>query len=499
MLRVVGREVELSRLRRAAAQPPQLIVVRGRRRVGKSFLVNAAYERHERFVYFQADASGERLHLDLLAAECARLSGAPVRFEDWNAALAYVGQLGAESPIVLALDEFQWMWRAFDSLPSTIMRHFDDWQRREVPVCLVIAGSALTMMEQLVEGDKPLFGRADARPLIEPFDFRLAAEFGPADAAAEDKLRRYAVLGGTAQYQAWAGSGSLESVLRERILPPGESLNEEPLQLLRGERDLRDPGAYFEILRAIAAGRTRFNEIQQAAGSLQSSALAKRLERLGDLGYIELRSPIAGNGTRSYTITDGYFRFWFRFVMPNRSRLQSGRVDEVCSEIMAGLDDFMGPAFERVCRHWARVYAPLTHPYADARTIGAYWTRTHDVEVDVVALTGKTYRGIGSCKWSASADTHDLDRLVAQRDRIPGAGAAPLSLFARGFHPALIERAAADGVHLIGADELYGRGVRSQRAVPVICSRAVSRSRSAAQTWAKRVSTGALSARRAPE
>ena len=100
----------------------------------------------------------------------------------------------ADAPLVLALDEFQWMWLAQDALPSILMRHFDAWQRDGVRVCLVIAGSELTMMEGLVEGDRPLFGRAAARPLIEPFDFRLAAEFGPADASAEDKLRRYAIL-----------------------------------------------------------------------------------------------------------------------------------------------------------------------------------------------------------------------------------------------------------------------------------------------------------------
>lgn len=452
---LIGRTTELARLRRAAEEAPQLVVIRGRRRVGKSFLVNHAYADSERFIYFQADEGGERLHLDLLSAECARLSGAPVAFADWNVALEYVRRLAQDAPLVLALDEFQWMWLAQDALPSILMRHFDAWQRDGVRVCLVIAGSELTMMEGLVEGDRPLFGRAAARPLIEPFDFRLAAEFGPADASAEDKLRRYAILGGTPQYQVWAGRGDVESVLKERILPPGESLSEEPLQLLRGERGLRDPGAYYEVLQAIAQGRTQFNEIAQATGSSATNALAARLTRLEELGYIEHRVPVAGNGTRSYGLKDPYFRFWFRFVSPNRSRLQGGRVDEVYDDIVRGLDDFMGASFEAACRRWARTYAPKDSVFATAPEIGAYWNRTHSVEVDLVAMAKRRVLALGACKWSATADGHVHDQLIAHRDAIAGGGTPQLFVFARGFHRTLQRRASAGEVTLVSARDLY--------------------------------------------
>lgn len=455
MLPLIGRATELARLRRAATESPQLIVIRGRRRVGKSFLVNHAYADHERFIYFQADEGGERLHLDLLSAECARLSGAPVSFADWNVALDYVRRLAEDASLVLALDEFQWMWLAQDALPSILMRHFDAWQREGVRVCLVIAGSELSMMERLVEGDRPLFGRAAARPLIEPFDFRLAAEFGPARASAEEKLRRYAILGGTPQYQVWAGRGDLETVLKERILPPGESLSEEPLQLLRGERGLRDPGAYFEVLQAIAQGRTQFNEIAQATGSPATNALSARLTRLEELGYIEHRVPVAGNGARSYAIKDPYFRFWFRFVAPNRSRLQGGRIDEVYEDILRGLDDFMGAPFEAACQRWARVYAPSGSALASAAEIGAYWNRTHSVEVDLVAMAKRKYLALGSCKWSASADAHVLDQLIAHRDSIAGVGKPELFVFARGFHGSLKRRESDGEVTLVSAADLY--------------------------------------------
>ncbi|MFT4034156.1 MAG: ATP-binding protein [Patulibacter sp.] len=454
MRTLIGRQSALMRLKRAAAESPQLVVVRGRRRVGKSFLISHAFREDPRFVYLQADEGTEQMHLDLLAAECARLTGAPVRFSDWNAALDYLAQIAASEAIVLALDEFQWLWDAQSALPSTIMRHFDRWKRDGVPIALVIAGSAITLMERLVEGDQPLFGRADARLLIEPFDYRVAAEFGSDDNAA-DNLRRYAVLGGTAQYQAWAGTGSLTEVLETHILPPGEPLHDEPLQLLRGERDLREPGTYFAILRAIAEGRTQFNAILQAVAPTKGAALSARLHRLIELGYVQQRTPLAGNGTGSYSISDSYFRFWFRFIWPNRSRLQAGRIELVRDEILAGLDDFMGLAFEQACRQWARRYAPHGTPLASAQQIGSYWTRTHDIEIDVVAMTGQRFDALGSAKWSARADAHVLDRLRHQRDAIRNAGDSSLYIFARGFDGSLARQAEGSDVQLIRADDLY--------------------------------------------
>jgi len=450
---MVGRTEELSRLRAAALEAPQLIVMRGRRRVGKSYLMDHAYA-ESRFLYFQADEGPEEIHLQLLARECQQLTQAPVAFDDWNAALGYLGRLAAQEPLVVGLDEFQWMLQAQETLPSTITRHFDTWERRQIPITLVISGSALSLMENLLEGDRPMFGRARYRPIINPFDYREATEFGSPGASAEEKLRRYAVLGGTAQYQVWAGTRDLEAVLKERVLAKDESLFEEPLNLIRGESEIREPGNYYEILRAIAAGSTQFAEILQRTRSSATASLARRLSRLADLGYIEHRTTIAGNGTARYEVIDPFFRFWFRYVYPNRSRLQRGRVDEAYEEINRDLDNFMGPVFEQVCRGWAGTYAS-SGQFPAAQEIGAYWTRKHDVEVDVVAKTKRKYEALGSCKWSEHADTHDLDRLIECRDQIRGAGSAPLYIFARGFHPTLVEQANDGVVHLISADELF--------------------------------------------
>jgi uncharacterized protein len=450
---MIDRQDELERLRSAAAEAPQLVVMRGRRRVGKSYLLDRSFA-DLRLVYFQADEGEVRGHLDLLAAELGRLVNAPIAFSDWNEALSSLDEQARRAPLVVVLDEFQWMLQAEPLLDSIVMRHFDRWERARIPITLVISGSALTMMEQLLEGDRPMFGRAGYRPFLQPFDYRDAAQFASAGMSAAQKLLRYGVLGGTAQYQVWAGQASLREILKHRILTKDEPLFEEPLQLIRGESAIREPGNYYEVLRAIARGATHFNEILQQSKITSGQLLTGRLDRLAKLRYIDERRPLGGNGSPSWSVSDPFFRFWFRYVYPNRSRLQRGRVEEVCEAILTDLDNHMGSVFEQVCREWAGRYSGDAQ-MAAAEDIGAYWTRTHDVEIDLLARGRKGFVAVGSCKWSTRADTHDLDRLIELRGQIRGAGSAALYVFARDFHKSLVQRAERDGVRLVSADELF--------------------------------------------
>jgi AAA+ ATPase superfamily predicted ATPase len=454
---MIDREEERTRLSDAADHPPQLVVLRGRRRVGKSFLVDRSFA-GRRLVSFQADEQPERGHLDVLAQEAARLlpGNPPVVFTDWDAAFGFFGGQAEHEPLIVVLDEFQWMVQAQPALPSILQRHWDRWQRAATPLTIVLSGSALTLMEELLAHSSPLFGRADYRPLIQPLDYRFAAAFARAGSPADALLRRYAVLGGTPQYQVWAGRNGISSVIRDRVLSKGESLYEEPLHLLREEQKIRDPGTYFAVLRAIAGGATQFNEIQQQAKIPRN--LDVMLSRLEELGYIERREPVETTSKRprsTYRIADPLFRFWFRYVFPNRSRLERGRADEVLVEVEADLDSFMGLAFEDCCRDWIGRYAP-TRQFPSSDRLGSWWSRDGGVEIDVVGMTKGRYDLLGSCKWSKRAKTSVLRDLFAARDHLGSrAENAALVIFARGFEGELVKRAAEGDVTLVSAADLF--------------------------------------------
>jgi AAA+ ATPase superfamily predicted ATPase len=458
---VIDRDTERTRLIEAADRSPQLIVLRGRRRVGKSYLVDQVLG-DRRGVFFQADEQDEAGHLEVFGREAGTLlPGSPsLTFGSWDDAFEFVGAQATDvGPLVLALDEFQWLWDAQPAIDSILQRHWDRWQRAEVPATVVLSGSALSRMEQLLERGRPLHGRADYRPLLLPLDYRDAAEFAAPSASAEERLRRYAVIGGTPQYEVWAGNGPISEVITRRILRKGESLYEEPLHLLREEQTIRTPGTYFKLCAAIANGATQYNEISTKA-KIDNANLAKMLPRLDELGYVERRAPLERRGfverRSSYRLRDPFFRFWFRYVWPNRSRLERGRVREVAAKIEADFDTFMGAAFEDVCRTWLGTYA--TGPEAqDLTEIGAWWHRSGNPEIDIVTLRGRRLGPLGSCKWDRNAPPQALGELLRDREMLAGPDTeGELLVFARGFSNDLIQRAEREGARLVGIDELYG-------------------------------------------
>jgi len=455
---MIDRDAEAATLRSAVDAAPSLVVLIGRRRVGKSFLLARTLD-GDRVVSLQGDEQGEAQHLALLAEEAGRrlIGSTALSFDSWDAALRFFGEQAAREPLTVVLDEFQWLKSAQPGLDSIIQRHWDGWDREGVPITLVLSGSALTMMERLLEQGAPLYGRATARPRLVPLDFRDAAAFADSTDPVE-LLRRWAVLGGSPQYNIWAGSGPLEQVIKERILVKDAPLYDDPRHLLREGEGIRDPGTYLSILRAVAQGATTHNQIAQKGG-VPTGNLARKIERLEDLGYISPRAPLERDGTvdRSiYEISDPYFRFWFRYILRNRSRLESGRVDEVYNEIAADLDNVMGPAFEQCCRAWVERYASEELTGAPQQ-LGSWWSRKGDVEIDIVGVRKHRYVLVGSCKWRREADTDVLGDLLEQQHALgPAAKNAKLLIFAReSFTEQPITRAAEENVQLLTAADLF--------------------------------------------
>lgn len=458
---LVDREEEFVRLRLLQKDAPSLAVIRGRRRVGKSYLLAAALgtSHTNRVVSFQADEQPSAAQLALFSAEASRLlpGAPPLSFSSWDEALAFIGEQTKTASVTLILDEFQYLCRAEPSLPAIIMRWWDRWQTDRRRISLVLCGSAISFMEGLVGASGALHGRAVYRPLVSPLDYRSSAEFAPAAASSQELIERFAVLGGTPQYQEWAGKRPLARVIEEVVLTKGAPLYEELLTLLRSEDDIRDRSTYFGVLRAVAEGRTKTTQIAGYAG-LSVANVSKIMDRLRDLRYVDHVIPLGfGDEPRRgyWKIADPFFAFWFRYVFPNRSRLERGLVDVVQEEISADFGNYVGRyAFEDCCRVWAGRFAPFA---GDLREVGSWWSRKGDVEIDVVGTAKDRYAFVGSCKWSERADERSLFQLYDQRAKLgPKAARARMALFSRReFSKKVHDRAASENVLLVSSDDLF--------------------------------------------
>jgi len=192
----VDRDREDRLLRNTIENVPALIVLRGRRRVGKSFLLRVSLD-EPRLISYQAEEEPRALQMESFAAECARIiPGAPqLAFADWSEALRFLeAQARAEGPVVVVMDEFQRVAAQDPAIESTIQNACDRWDHENVPVALVLSGSALSFMAGLFKGGKPTHGRSVYRPLLLPLSYRDVAAFGPPKASPTELLERFSII-----------------------------------------------------------------------------------------------------------------------------------------------------------------------------------------------------------------------------------------------------------------------------------------------------------------
>lgn len=470
-----NRDDELAALDERLRSPrAEYFVLYGRRRVGKSQLLRRFGERCRQF-YFEATAGSRQDQLEDLTAELARFTGNSVYAEQplssWRAAFAAFGELLGEGQTMIVLDEFQFIARQEPEIGSLLNRFILEHEDNP-DLLLCLSGSDVSFFEEDVVGyGATTYGRRTGSLRLQPFEFADIAPFTKGWSV-DDRIRAWAVFGGVPYYlKEIDSSADLAEAIRRSILYPDGLLREEPRFLLAQESRLRDLETYMSCLRAIANGTTRLNEIAQRIGRTRSAAARSFLETLERMGLVERRYPVTRSSGKKvhYAITDPFLRFWFRFVGPRESRLQTRRdADRYLAEVvLPELDKFVSEdAFEQVCRRWA------LHNLDPAVKVGRWWgqlrhweggqPRSRSYEADVVAIdeNGKVI-ALGSCKWPDGAtpdhvhDAGELDKLETVRNEL-GAPTAQLYFFDRtDFSPRLreIDAERAD-VHLVRSDQL---------------------------------------------
>lgn len=444
----------------------ELVVVSGRRRVGKSELIKQALVGKPHVYYVGARKSEPDLLAEFTEQVYALTQQTFLRqqpFSSWDAAFSYLGDRAQSGRIIVAVDELPYMCEASPSLPSVIQRWWDA-RGRELPIVLILAGSYVGFMENLVKETGELFGRRTRQISLQPFDYYDAARFFPAYSSV-DKMRAYAILGGMPAYLARFDPGRpLADNIAEQILSPGQLLREEGRWVLVEE--LRTEATYHSIMGAIARGKTRRGEIAQHVGADNPSAIGPYLERLSAMRLIRRVLPVTEDPTTAarrglHVVEDNYLRFWFTYVDPNGSYLEDNQQALVLDEkILPTLDQFTSaPVFEEAARQYLRRRRAVGAVPVHFDRIGSWWSsvRGDALEIDIVATDGGAVRLIGECKWTNErvkiGDLNELRRKAASAGFPVDVGCA---LFSRsGFDPNLSAAAQAEGVLLVHLDDMY--------------------------------------------
>ncbi|WP_135536015.1 ATP-binding protein [Halostella pelagica] len=401
MTEFIDREAELEALRsRYDGDEPSLIAVWGRRRVGKTELVEQSIRGRDDVVHYQATETTRQVQLDDFVDEARDVFPGVERIRrEWEDLLGYLGERDA----VVVLDEFPFLIEGDESLPSVVQRLWDH-EFDDTAVTLVVIGSSISMMKETVmSGGSPLHGRFDMRLQLQELGFDAAMEFFPAYDP-EERVLAWGVFGGTPHYlQAVDDDQPLRHTIHDAVLSRRGFLHDEPEYVLRTE--LEEPNRYFAILKAIAAGKESSNEIAQAAG-VDSDQISNYLKNLQDLEIVRRAVPVTENPAKSrrgqYKLKDALFRFWFRFVYGQGDKYDRAGDDAYDELIAPQLPDFVSPKFEELCR-------TATYDLYDEYTfdrVGRWWYQER--EVDVVGLTTDSTMVVGECKFTGSPMGYDV-------------------------------------------------------------------------------------------
>lgn len=445
----VGREDELARLDRVLADVRRgratMLSVRGRRQVGKSRLISESVTRSGLPQLFvtgsrQASLAGDLESFRQDALLNCTLPGAELltasTFPTWEQALRTVAAaLPTEGPSIVVLDEFPWLLGHDSGLDGTLQKLWDR-QFESKPVLMVVVGSDLSVMELLTDHSRPLFGRA--RPMVlGPLSVRdggrlAGLDMSSADGSA-DAFDGHLLTGGYPRLVAqWRSAGSVNGLIDDGLGDESTDLVATGQRVLDAEFPSDVQAA--AVLRVIGAGERSFTTIGDRAG-VSATSLSRALTLLRHKNVVAADHPVSlrpAPKLARYRVADPYLRFWLRFVEAGIADIRRGRPDLAVARVRRDWQVYRGRAVEPIVREALTRLAPDDSALGGAESIGGWWPRSNDPEVDLVGVRPadgpRDVTFVGSIKWRDRApfDGEDLRRLAAHRSHVPGAEAARL-------------------------------------------------------------------------
>ena len=384
-MRFYDRETELKVLRDTAAaslENSQFTVVLGRRRIGKTTLMLRGAEGTKTVYLFISRLSEPVLCERLQATAAAAGVDIPGRIERFGDLFKALLMHSRHDPLTVIIDEFQNLSHVNPAVFGDIQREWD-LLKDDARVNLLVGGSVHSMMVRIFEDERePLFNRSTRRLEVRPFRISvlrdILGDHNP-DYGREDLLTLYMLTGGVPDYVAAlmdAGAFTKKSML-EAALSPGSVFLREGNDLMTEEFG-KDNKTYLSMLQLIASGRTQRSDIESVL-KVSAGEYLQRLER--EYGFVTRRLPMLTEDRRlgRWEVTDMYLRFYFRYIQPNDSFVQAGRTDLLMRAVSDDLESYEGRVLEDLLRR--RIAEEGTYT-----SLGGYWNRKGDVEIDIVVL-----------------------------------------------------------------------------------------------------------------
>lgn len=422
------REREFIELSRIAAEPgAQMVMVYGRRRVGKTTLLTTWAQQSRLPTFYWI---GKREHRTLLMANLAHhlrvfergSAPLPQRPADWDAVLSELAQVVGDRRCVVILDELPYLIESDPAFLSYLQAAWDQ-RLRHSQIRLFLSGSHIGMMTRLLDYQAPLYGRFTAQLPVESLGFAQLAHFLP-DYDVHKRLAVFAVLGGVPAYlERWRAEEPLSANIERLFLQRTGWFRAEPM-LLISDVTRRETEGYAAVLRAIAEGRHARDEIASAT-EIATTALGHYLTRLMELGLIQRRIPATVPPAKRktskesrYHLLDPYLRFHYRFIEPNLHLIEQGFSQKLWAAVQEQFRAFVAETFEDLARAWVTQKARVGALPLAPDVVGSHWSK--DVQIDVVAVDFRAKQVLfGEAKWGAGKVGREIIRdLITRAPRV---------------------------------------------------------------------------------
>lgn len=390
----IGRERELGLLEREYRRRSSLVMITGRRRVGKTAVIKRFIEGRDA-MYFLATNQNERTMLNDFSEALSRHKGRTYgMFRNWEEALTAFAD-DDSGKLLLVIDEFQYLFSQNQSFLSVMQRAWDETLSKK-DLMMIVCGSHRSVMEGMDKDEgSPMYGRFSRHIIMNPLEFSSVCD--PDDFIGS--VERYSVLGGVPRYMELFDDGPLRDNVLNNVMDPSAMMFDDPEVLLADE--VGGSFGYMSIVKAVAMGNRRLRDISSAV-QVDSSTLSPYLRKLTDTGVLTRSVPVTEKDPERskmglYSVSDRFTAFWFRFVYPFRSELSLGNTEWAIAMFDRHfVESHVSFVFESVCRSMVRDmtdeigFVPIR--------VGSYWGG--NVEIDIVAVNEDEKRlFVGECKY----------------------------------------------------------------------------------------------------
>ena len=405
MEKFIDRKAEMETLQSEYERKgSSLVILYGRRRVGKTTLISE-FIKDKNALFFLASEESEAQNraafkdraADFIDSDLLRVANV----KTWDAVFKAIMDSIHESKPVIVIDEFQYIGKSNPAFPSVFQRIWEELLK-DRSVMVILCGSLISMMmSQTLAYTSPLYGRRNAQIRMTQIPFRYYKEFF-SQKDDRELVEMYAITGGVPKYiELFSENGDIYKAIQRNVLNPSGYLYDEPNFLL--QQEVSEIGSYFSVIKAIAAGNHKLSAIATVL-EVKATNLTRYLQTLIDLDILEREVPVTEENPEKskkglYRIKDNYIRFWFAFIYPNRSFIESGNEEIVMKKIHNSLiSGHIAYVYEDVCREkmW-ELNAEECWPFHFSK-IGRWWDAHEEIDIAAIDPEGSNLI-LGECKF----------------------------------------------------------------------------------------------------